>query len=57
MPEFLEQIVASGARLWAYRMSADMNDLTEDDLDDEVERIISPSDCVDQAEGTQPLFM
>ena len=57
MPEFLEQIVASGARLWACRMSADMNDLTEDDLDDEVEGIISPSDCVDQAEGTQPLFM
>ena len=41
VPEFLEQIVASGGHLWACRMSADMNHLTEDDLYDEVEGIIS----------------
>ena len=43
VPEFLEQIVASGGHLWACRMSADMNHLTEDDLYDEVEAIISAS--------------
>ena len=30
VPEFLEQIVASGGHLWACRMSADMNHLTKD---------------------------
>ena len=29
VPEFLEQIVASGGHLWACRMSADMNHLTD----------------------------
>ena len=43
VPEFLEQIVASGGHLWACRMSADMNHLTKDDLYDEVEGIISAS--------------
>jgi peroxiredoxin family protein len=32
VPEFLEQIVGSGGHLWACRMSADMNHLTEADL-------------------------
>ena len=32
VPEFLDQIVASGGHLWACRMSADMNHLTEADL-------------------------
>ena len=41
VPEFLEQIVASGGHLWACRMSADMMHLDEDDLYDEVEGIIS----------------
>ncbi len=35
VPEFLEQIVASGGHLWACRMSADMMHLTENDLYDE----------------------
>ena len=34
VPDFLEQIVASGGHLWACRMSADMNHLTMDDLYD-----------------------
>ena len=51
VPEFLEQIVASGGHLWACRMSADMNHLTEDDLYDEVEGIISASDFIEKTEG------
>src|SRR5688500_4261537 len=32
IPEFLEQIVASGGHLWACKMSADMNHLVAEDL-------------------------
>ena len=57
VPEFLEQIVASGGHLWACRMSADMNHLTELDLYDEVEAIISASDFIEKTEGAQLLFV
>jgi len=57
VPEFLEQIVASGGHLWACRMSADMNHLTEDDLYDEVEAIISASDFIEKTAGAQILFI
>ena len=57
VPEFLEQIVASGGHLWACRMSADMNHLTMDDLYDEVEGIISASDFIELTEGAQLLFI
>ena len=57
VPEFLEQIVASGGHLWACRLSADMNHLTMDDLYDEVEGIISASDFIDKTEGAQLLFI
>jgi len=57
VPEFLEQIVASGGHLWACRMSADMNHVTMDDLYDEVEGIISASDFIEMTEGAQLLFI
>jgi peroxiredoxin family protein len=57
VPEFLEQIVASGGHLWACRMSADMNHLTEEDLYDEVEGIISASDFIEMTNGAQLLFI
>jgi len=57
IPEFLEQIVASGGHLWACRMSADMNHLVADDLYDEVEGIISASDFIEMTEGAQLLFI
>jgi peroxiredoxin family protein len=57
VPEFLEQIVASGGHLWACRMSADMNHLTKDDLYDEVEDIISASDFIEKTDGAQLLFI
>jgi len=57
IPDFLEQIVASGGHLWACRMSADMNHLTKDDLYDEVEDIISATDFIEKTEGAQLLFI
>jgi len=57
VPEFLDQIVASGGHLWACKMSADMNHLTEEDLYDEVEAIISASDFIELTEGAQLLFI
>jgi peroxiredoxin family protein len=57
VPEFLEQIVASGGHLWACRMSADMNHLTKDDLFDDVEAIISASDFIEKTEGAQFIFI
>jgi peroxiredoxin family protein len=57
VPEFLEQIVASGGHLWACRMSADMNHLTMEDLYDEVEAIISASDFIEMTNGAQLLFI
>ena len=57
VPDFLDQIVASGGHLWACRMSADMNHLTEDDLYDGVEGIISAADFIEKTNGAQLLFI
>ena len=57
VPDFLEQIVASGGHLWACRLSADMNHLTEADLYEEVEGIISASDFIEMTEVAQLLFI
>ncbi|GAB3050241.1 DsrE/DsrF/DrsH-like family protein [Intrasporangium mesophilum] len=57
VPEFLDQIVASGGHLWGCRMSADMQHLGADDLRDDVEGIISASDFMELTEGAQLLFI
>ena len=57
VPEFLDQIVASGAHLWACRMSADMNHLEKSDLYDDVEAIISATDFIEKTDGAQLLFI
>jgi len=57
VPDFLEQIVASGGHLWACRMSADMMHLDKDDLYDAVEGIINASDFIEMTEGAQLLFI
>ena len=57
VPEFLEQIVASGGHLWACKMSADMNHLVAEDLYDDVEGIISASDFIEMTDGAQLLFI
>ena len=57
VPDFLDQIVAAGGHLWACRLSADMNHLTEADLRDDVDGIISASDFIEMTEGAQLLFI
>lgn len=57
VPEFLDQIVAAGGHLWACRLSADMNHVTESDLRSDVEGIISASDFIEMTEGAQLLFI
>jgi len=57
VPEFLEIILASGGHLWACKMSADMANLTEPDLYEGVEGIISATDMLELAEGAQMLFI
>jgi peroxiredoxin family protein len=57
VPEFLDQIVAAGGHLWACRMSADMNKLSEEDLYDGVEGIISATDFIELTDGAQLLFI
>ena len=57
VPEFLDQIVASGGHLWACRMSADMMHLTKDDLYESVEGIINASDFIGKTNGAQLLFI
>jgi peroxiredoxin family protein len=57
VPEFLDLIHDSGAHLWACRMSADMMKLTEDDLYEGVEGIISATDFIELSEGAQTIFI
>jgi peroxiredoxin family protein len=57
VPEMLDMIHAAGGHLWACRMSADMNKLTQDDLYDGVEAIISASDFIELSAGAQTLFI
>ncbi|HEY6747214.1 MAG TPA: DsrE/DsrF/DrsH-like family protein [Mycobacteriales bacterium] len=57
VPEFLDQIVAAGGHLWACRMSADMNKLTEADLRDDLEGIISAAEFIELTNGAQLLFI
>jgi peroxiredoxin family protein len=57
VPEFLEQIVASGGHLWACRMSADMMHLSVDDLYEGVEGIINAADFIEKTAGAQLLFI
>ena len=57
VPEFLELIKASGAQIWACRLSADMNHLTAEDLWDGVDGIINASDFIEMTDGAQLLFI
>ncbi|GAB2739589.1 DsrE/DsrF/DrsH-like family protein [Nocardioides pakistanensis] len=57
VPDFLDQIVASGGHLWGCRLSADMNHLTEADLYDDLDGVINASDFIEMTEGAQMLFI
>lgn len=57
VPEFMEIMHESGAHLWGCRLSADMMGLTEDDLYEGVEGIISAADFMELSEGAQIIFI
>ena len=57
VPDFLEQIVAAGGHLWACRLSADMNQLTDSDLYEGVEGIINASEFIELVNDAQLLFI
>ena len=57
VPEFLDLIKASGGHLWACRLSADMNHLSEEDLYEGVDAIINASDFIEMTDGAQLLFI
>ena len=54
--EMLDIIVASGGHLWGCKMSFDMNGLSEDDLYEGVEAVISATDFIELSEGAQVIF-
>ena len=57
VPEFLDQIVASGGHLWACQMSADMMKVKKEDLYDSVEGVINASAFIEMTAGAQLLFI
>ncbi len=57
VPEFLEIIKASGAHVWACKLSADMNHLSEGDLWDGVDGIINATEFIEMTDGAQLLFI
>lgn len=57
VPAFLDLIRDAGGHLWACRMSADMMKLTEEDLYEGVEGIISASDFIELSQGAQTIFI
>ena len=56
VPEFVEMISDAGGHLWACKMSADMMELTMDDLVEGVEGIISATDFIELSDGGQVIF-
>lgn len=57
VPEFLDLITDAGGHLWACRMSADMMHLSEKDLYDRVDGIISAADFIELSAGAQIIFI
>ena len=56
IPEFIELVGDSGARLYACKATVDMFDLTMEDFVPQVEDIISVGEFYERAEGGQIIF-
>ncbi|MCA1781343.1 MAG: DsrE/DsrF/DrsH-like family protein [Dermatophilaceae bacterium] len=57
VPDFLDLMEASGAHMYACKLSFDMAKMLEADLHPGVEGVISASDFVEIAEGAQIIFV
>ncbi len=49
--EFLEILTASGSKLWACKLAMEMFNLTEEDLIDDVDGVLTVGDFYERAEG------
>ena len=56
VPEFVQMIADAGGHLWACKMSADMMDITMDNLVEGVEGIITATDFIELSDGGQVIF-
>lgn len=57
IPDFLDLMQASGAHMYACKLSFDMAKMIEADLHPAVEGVISASDFIEIAEGAQVIFI
>ena len=57
VPEVLDLLVESGAKLWACKMSVDMMGLTKEDMHDGVEDIINVASFLELAADAQVIFV
>ena len=57
IPDFLDLMEASGAKMYACKLSFDMAKMIEADLHPAVEGVISASDFIDISEGAQVIFV
>lgn len=57
VPEFLDLMQASGARMYACKLTFDMMKLIEADLHPGVEGVISAGDFIEISEGAQVIFV
>jgi peroxiredoxin family protein len=57
VPEFLDMLVESGAKLWACKMSVDMMGLTMEDMHDGVSAIINVAEFLEVSAGAQVVFV
>ena len=56
IPEFIELLADSGAKLWACKASVDMFHLTEDDFVPQVEGVLTVGEFYELAAGAQIIF-
>ena len=59
VPEFLDILAASGARLWACKLAMDMFHLTPDDLYEDIDGVLTIGEFYERAagEGTHIVFI
>ena len=55
--EYLQMLVDAGAKLYACKMTVDMNDLTKDDFIDGVVDIVTAADFIDMTGDAQVIFI
>jgi peroxiredoxin family protein len=55
--EYLQMLVDAGAKLYACRMTVDMNGLKKEDFVDGVIDIVSAADFIDMTDGAQVIFI